>query len=70
MRALKNGFNNYVLNIPFEHITASTRKEIAGEDKIRGEAQKRFIEIWGKLMPVDVSTRKEKILYMLMRTYR
>lgn len=67
MRAMKNNFDNYVLNIPFEHFTASTRKKLADENKIRGWAQKRFVEIWSNLLPFDVSTWKEKVSYMLMR---
>jgi GT2 family glycosyltransferase len=64
MRAVKHGYVNYVLNIPFEHYCATTRENIKTEDRVRVEAQKKFIEIWHKQLPVDVTTWQEKISYI------
>lgn len=64
MKALINKKHNYVLSVPFEHLCATTRKNIKGESKIRDEAQKRFMEIWFDFLPADVTTWKDKILYM------
>lgn len=64
MRSAKYGYINYVLSIPFEHLCATTRKDVKAEGKIRYEAQKKFIEIWSKSLPFDVCTLREKILYI------
>ncbi|MBI5407939.1 MAG: glycosyltransferase [Nitrospirae bacterium] len=61
MRALKNGFDNYALNIPFEHACGTTRDQIKTDDAIRDEAQRKFIEIWRDHLPADVSTWREKV---------
>lgn len=65
MRALKNNFMNYVLNIPFEHLCSATRKDISDDKNIRQEANNKFIEIWGSFLPADVASWKEKITYFL-----
>lgn len=67
LRAFKNRFVNYVLNIPFEHVCAATRTQIPGEDTIRDEAQKIFSEVWGRYLPVDVSSWKDRVSYMVKR---
>jgi len=61
MRTLKNGYVNYVLNIPFEHHCGTTRSIIDKENRVRGEAKKKFMEIWHKQLPVDVTTWHERI---------
>ncbi len=61
MRAYKEGFVNYVLNIPFDHVCGTTRSGIRHDDTIRDEAQKSFTEMWSRYLPVDVSTWREKI---------
>ncbi len=67
MRAVKNGYVNYVLNIPFEHYCATTRNDIKTEARVRIEAQRNFIEVWDKDLPVDVTTWKEKISFIFKR---
>jgi len=67
LRAYKNGLVNYVLNIPFEHVCAATRTQIADEDSIRDEAQKMFSEVWGLYLPVDVSSWKDRVSYAVKR---
>jgi len=67
LRAYKNGLVNYVLNIPFEHVCASTRTQIPGEDSIRDEAQQIFCEAWSLYLPVDVSSWKDRALYTVKR---
>ncbi|MBI5666031.1 MAG: glycosyltransferase [Nitrospirae bacterium] len=67
LRAYKNGFVNYVLNIPFEHICATTRSQIPDEDSIRDEAQKNFTAMWDLYLPVDVSTWRDRITYTVKR---
>jgi len=67
LRAYKNGFVNYVLNIPFEHICATTRSQIPDEDSIRHEAQGIFSEVWNLYLPVDVSSWKDRIAYTVKR---
>lgn len=61
LRAFKNNFVNYVLNIPFEHQCAVSRKEIKEENKIREEARNIFIKIWEDFLPMDVNTWQEKL---------
>ncbi len=65
LRSLKNGFDNYVLNIPFEHACATTRKEIKDDERIRYEDKKRFLEKWSGHLPADVTTWREKIDYFV-----
>ncbi len=67
LRAYKNGFVNYVLNVPFEHVCAATRQQIPGEDSIRDEAQEIFCEAWSLYLPVDVSTWKDRVSYAVKR---
>lgn len=67
MRAVKNGYDNYVLNVPFEHVSATTRKEIQKDNAIRDEAQEKFIAIWSNYLPADVTTWREKISYAVKR---
>jgi GT2 family glycosyltransferase len=61
MRALDRGFSNYVLNLPFEHASASTRKQIAGEDAIREEARARFVGRWQEKLPASAASLPEKL---------
>ena len=61
LRAFKNNFVNYVLNIPYEHQCAVSRKEIKEENKIREEARNVFIKIWEDFLPMDVNTWQEKL---------
>lgn len=67
LRAVRKGFDNYVLNIPFEHHCGSTRGQIKGDDAIRDTAQKRFVEIWKDFLPADVTTLRERIRYLLRK---
>lgn len=67
MRALQNHFMNYVVNIPFEHLCASTRKQVKDEDKMRSKAQEKFIGIWKDMLPVDVSSLSEKLSCLFKR---
>lgn len=61
MRAMDRGFSNYVLNLPFEHASASTRKQVKGEDAIREEAQERFAALWQGQLPVSTLSLPEKL---------
>jgi GT2 family glycosyltransferase len=67
LRAYKNGFVNYVLNIPFEHACAATRAQIPDEDSIRDEAQEIFCEAWSLYLPVDVSSWKDRVSYAVKK---
>lgn len=67
LRAYKNGFINYVLNVPFEHVCAATRTQIPTEDTIRDEAQEIFCEAWSLYLPVDVSSWKDRVSYAVKR---
>ncbi|MBI5055810.1 MAG: glycosyltransferase [Nitrospirae bacterium] len=67
MRAVKDRLDNYVLNIAFEHACGTTREQIKTDDSIRDEAQEKFIEIWKHSLPVDVSTWRERIGYLLKK---
>ncbi len=67
MKCIEAGYKNYVLNIPFEHICGSTRKVIKGENRVREEAKKLFIEKWKSVLPVDVSTIKEKASFLIKK---
>ncbi len=67
LRAYKNGFVNYVLNIPFEHVSATTRSQIAQDDGIRSEAQANFMEVWSSFLPLDVSAWRDKISYAVKK---
>ena len=69
LRSLKNHFSNYVVNIPFEHLCATTRKAIQRDSQIRSHAQKKFIQIWDDFLPVDVSTLKEKAYFVLKNIF-
>jgi len=61
MRSLSRGMTNYILNVPFEHAAATTRKGIREDDKVREEARMKFIGIWRDHLPVDTSIWQEKI---------
>jgi len=61
MRAMDKGFTNYVLNLPFEHASASTRKQIKGEDTIREEARRRFVGLWQGQLPASTMSLPEKL---------
>ncbi|KPK02762.1 MAG: hypothetical protein AMK71_01180 [Nitrospira bacterium SG8_35_4] len=64
LKAIKGKFENYVLNVPFEHMCAATRTAIKDDDRIRDEAKEKFLEIWAEALPVDVTTWQEKIRYI------
>ena len=64
LRAIKNNFVNYVLNIPFEHQCAATRRGIKAENEIRDIAQKQFVCIWREYLPVDVSSWRERLTHL------
>jgi len=65
MKCLKAGYKNYVLNIPFEHLCGSTRKAIKGENRVREEAKRLFIEKWKGILPVDVCTFTERVSFLI-----
>ncbi len=67
LRAIKSGLCNYVVNIPFEHVCATTRRDIKEDDKIRDEAKDKFLIIWRNYLPADVSTWREKICYVFRK---
>ena len=64
LRAVKNNFVNYVLNIPFEHQCAATRSGIKEENEIRAAAQKQFVSIWREYLPVNVSSWRERLTHL------
>jgi len=64
LRAVRGGFDNYVLNIPFEHATGTTREQIIKDDAVRENAREKFVEIWSGFLPADVTTWREKIGYL------
>ena len=66
-RAANAGLENYVLNIPFEHICNITRQDVPGEDRRRDEAEKIFTERWKAILPMDVTTWREKVMYAVAR---
>lgn len=61
MRAMDKGFSNYVLNLPFEHVSASTRKQVKGENAIREEARTRFVDHWQGKLPASATSLSEKL---------
>ena len=61
MRSLSRGMTNYILNVPFEHAAATTRKGIREDDKVREEARMKFIGIWRDHLPADASIWQEKV---------
>jgi len=67
LRAFRHGLNNYVVDIPFEHICGATRNQISRDDIIRDEAQRQFVEKWKDYLPVDVSTWGDKITYIFRK---
>ncbi len=67
LRAYENGLANYVLKIPFEHRCGTTREQIKKDDTIRDEAQKKFVEIWKKHLPADVSKWQERVAYIFRK---
>jgi GT2 family glycosyltransferase len=67
LRAFTNGLNNFVLDIPFEHICGTTRNQIPNEDIIRDEAQRQFVEKWKDYLPADVSTWGDKMAYIFKK---
>ncbi len=64
MRALTRHRSNFVLNIPFEHQSGTSRKAIRKDDQIREEGRLRFINVWKRHLPADVSTWREKLGYI------
>jgi GT2 family glycosyltransferase len=67
LKAVTAGFTNYVVNIPFEHLSATTRTDIKEDDSIRDEAKGKFLAIWAASLPVDVTTWQDRIGYLLKR---
>ncbi len=65
LRALRSGFDNYVLNIPFEHACAATRRDVKDDDGRRDEDKKRFLEKWSGRLPADVTAWHERIGYLV-----
>ena len=65
LKVLTAGFTNYVLNIPFEHFSATTRTDMREDDSIRDKAKGKFLAIWAESLPVDVTTWRERIGYLL-----
>lgn len=65
LRAVKHDFDNYIINMPFEHECGSTRKQIRDENQVREEARGIFIGIWEGFLPVDVNSLREKLGYLL-----
>lgn len=61
LKARDVGFTNYVLNLPFVHASASTRKQVKGEDAIREEARKRFVDRWQEKLPASEVSFSEKL---------
>jgi len=64
LKTLTAGFTNYVLNIPFEHSSATTRSGMKEDDSIRDEAKGKFLAMWAESLPVDVTTWWERIGYL------
>lgn len=69
MRALTNKKKNYVLAFPFEHLRATTRKNIPEVKKIMEEEHRKLVELWYNSLPVDVTNWKGKISYILKKKY-
>lgn len=67
LRAFRQGLNNYVVDMPFEHICGTTRNQISRDDIIRDEAQRHFVNKWKDYLPVDVSTWRDKITYIFRK---
>lgn len=67
VKAVQKGFDNYVLNIPYEHICGTTRKDINKDDKIRDEAKEEFLRIWSGILPVDKATLRDKMEYLIKK---
>jgi GT2 family glycosyltransferase len=67
LKTVTAGYTNYVLNIPFEHFSATTRTGIKEDDQIRDEARGKFLSIWAASLPVDVTTWRERVGYLLKR---
>ena len=55
MRAAAAGLKNRVPYIPFKHPCAVTRRDAAGRDDARERNRPRFMALWGKRPPCDVS---------------
>ena len=70
MRALDKGFTNYVLNLPFEHVSAATRKQVKGEDAMREEARARFVDQWREKLPATAMSFAEKLRLAVGRKLR
>ena len=67
MRAAALGLKNHVLCIPFRHLCAVTRRDIAGEDDIRERDRLRFIALWDGHLPFDVSSRWDRFFALFGR---
>jgi len=67
MKCIQKGYMNYVLNIPFEHMVATTRRDVPGEQEERNSAGEKFSLKWKDILPADVSAWHEKLMYMLGR---
>jgi GT2 family glycosyltransferase len=64
MRAMKSGFDNYILSIPFEHECNTTRSQINKDDLVRDAARNKFTGMWKGFLPADVTTLRERIGYL------
>jgi GT2 family glycosyltransferase len=69
MRAAAAGLINHVLCIPFKHPCATTRRDVAGEDDVRERDRLRFIALWDKSLPYDVSSWKAGLNALFRRVY-
>jgi len=58
-------FVNYVLNVPFDHLCAATRTDIPDDDRIRDEAKEQFLKKWADTLPVDVTTWRDRMGYII-----
>lgn len=68
LRARKQGFVNYVLNVPCEHQCASTRSQIKNDTQIRDEAERKFVEMWAEALPASEETVLERIAHIWKRS--
>jgi len=63
MSAIKAGYKNYVINIPFTHKGGSSRSQLKNQtdNTLREEMKKLFLEKWKSELPLDVRGKKERI---------
>ncbi len=63
MRANEEGFDNYVLNIPFDHLCGTSRDQIHNDESIREKAREHFVKLWNKKLPYNAASVKKRISY-------